>query len=96
MKKTIEIQRAELQAKLVQLDQKVQAQAAAERERSERVLTKVFAAAAKKFGVDFGKVDQAVFKNELVLFFQKLKTEAADSGFVTGAKSLDAEAVTGV
>ena len=93
MKKSIESQRAELQAKLESLNQKEQAEEAASRLRAEQVLAKVFAAAAKKSGVDFAKVDQTVFKNELVKFFQKLQSEAANSGSAFIAKSVDAEAV---
>lgn len=82
MKKTIEVQKAELQARLKKLEQKEVAASAEAREKSVRIFLKLGEAAAKKNKVDLSKVDP----EKLKVIFQKVFSELA---YLEDAKPAD-------
>lgn len=65
MKKSIEIQKAELQSKLAKLEAKEAAEISASRQKVTQFFCKLAHAEAKSAGVDFANVDAAKLKSGL-------------------------------
>lgn len=98
MKKSIEIQKAELQSKLARLEAKEAAEISASRQKAMQLFTKLAQAEAKAAGVDFARLDAAKLKSGLadLMIFVKAQSGSgpSDVGKSTKVKLLKANAGT--
>lgn len=89
MKKSIEIQKAELQSKLARLEAKEAAEISASRQKAMQLFTKLAQAEAKAAGVEFANVDVAKLKSGLASLMVFLKAESGSGAGDVGKSKAD-------